>query len=132
MWLGCGSGHTGVALVVPAGARLPPELVGEFSCASDTYRSHLMIPADGLYLETQMFSRSRSHDWEPQTFRAPPCNPLGRATYQDGALVLDFQAGTCEQLEDPILLPLHRRIWRLVQVDGSGFVTTDLRCRRVR
>jgi len=78
-----------------------------------------------------MWTRHGNH-WEPIEVDEEPCDPLGRAAYRDGELVLDFQWASCKTLEDPITVAAHRRNWRLLEADANGFRDSDIRCERVR
>ncbi|MBL8740908.1 MAG: hypothetical protein JNK04_07440 [Myxococcales bacterium] len=118
-----------LVLVTAAGSKLPSELIGEFRCSSDGYRSQLTIFADGRYHETKMLTRHGNH-WEPIEVDGEPCDPFGKAAFAEGVLSLRFQWATCEQLSDPVNLPVHLREWRLTAADASGFSDGEHDCRR--
>ncbi len=116
-------------LAAAEGSQLPAELTGEFRCSSDGYRSQLTLFADGRYHETNMLIRHGNH-WEPIKTEGEPCNPFGKAAFKHGVLALSYQWATCEQLSDPVNLPMHLREWRLTTADATGFSDGEHNCRR--
>jgi hypothetical protein len=127
--LACSTAAKPLALTVAAGSKLPAEVIGDFRCSSDTYRSQLEMFADGRYRETEMLTRHGNH-WEPIVMKSEPCDPMGRAAYTDGTLSLQFQWASCKDLEDPGNYPMHLRELKLATADSSGFSDGDIRCRR--
>jgi hypothetical protein len=120
-----------LVLAAATGSRLPAELIGDFRCSSASYRSQLTIFADGRYHETDMLIRHGNH-WEPIKTEGEPCSPFGKAAFEGGVLALSYQWATCEQLSDPITLPVHVREWRLTEADTTGFSDGEHNCRRGR
>jgi hypothetical protein len=120
-----------LVLATAAGSQLPAELIGNFRCSSSSYRSKLTIFDDGRYHETGKLTRHGNH-WEPITVKGEPCSPFGNAAFKDGVLTLSYQWATCEQLNDPVTLPVHLREWRLTEADASGFSDGEHNCRRGR
>ncbi len=130
--LACGSAPAEpLVLAAAAGSQLPAELIGDFRCSSASYRSQLTIFNDGRYHETDMLTRHGNH-WEPIAVKGEPCSPFGKAAFKESVLTLSYQWATCEQLSDPVTLPVHLREWRLTEADASGFSDGEHTCRRGR